>query len=110
RQGEAVNVAVLANDHDPLGGGLTVIAVTSPVHGVANIDPDNVTVHYAPVDDFSGVDNFTYTLRDGNGQQSTAGVAIVITANQDIAESPQVAVIDPTVRSTVYFTSSQATV
>ena len=53
---------------------------------------------------FSGVDLFTYTLRDGNGQTDVATVAIAVTALQSAGELAQVAAVEPVVQNTVYFT------
>jgi uncharacterized repeat protein (TIGR01451 family) len=109
-EGEAVTIAVLANDINPAGGGLTVVAVTQPAHGAASINPDNATVQYAAAAGVGGLDSFTYTLQDANGQQSTATVAVVVTMLTETDGAPQVAVLDPTVQRTTHFTSSQATV
>jgi uncharacterized repeat protein (TIGR01451 family) len=109
-EGAAVTIPVLANDHDPAGGGLTVIAVSQPAHGATSIDPGNVTVRYAANPGVGGVDSFTYTLQDIHGQQSTATVAVVVTVLTETDAPPQVAVLDPAVQSTAHFTSSQATV
>jgi hypothetical protein len=103
-------VPVLANDLDLAGGGLTVIAITQPAHGAASINPGAATVHYAVPAGFSGVDSFTYTLQDVNGQQSTATVAIVVTALAETDEAPQVTPVDPTTQTMASFTSTQATV
>jgi len=109
-EGETVDVAVLANDLDPAGGGLTVIAVGQPDKGTASINPDNATVHYAVPKGASGVDSFVYTLSDASGQTSTALVAIVITHIEETDDAPQVTVIDPTVQNTEEFTNTQAAV
>lgn len=109
-EGGAVDVAVLSNDLDPAGGGLTVIAVGQPDKGTASIKPDNATVHYAAPKGTSGVDSFTYTVRDANGQTDTALIAIVITRIEETDDAPQVTVIDPTVQNTEKFTNTQAAV
>ena len=101
---------MLANDLNPAGGGLTIVAVTQPAHGAAIVLPGNQAVRYAPAIDYSGVDSFTYTIRDVNGQQSMGLVAVVVTPLAETDEAPQIAPVDPTVQSMRHFTSSQATV
>jgi predicted outer membrane repeat protein len=109
-EGEAVTISVLANDRDPAGGGLTVSAVTQPRHGAASINPGSATVHYAADAGVGGVDSFTYTLQDANGMTSTALVAVVVTVLTETDVAPQVEVVDPALRHTLAFTSSQAIV
>ena len=54
---------VLANDTDPEGDALTIIAVGTPQHGTATTD--GTTVSYTPAPDYYGLDTFTYTISDG---------------------------------------------
>jgi uncharacterized repeat protein (TIGR02543 family) len=109
-EGEAVAVAVLANDIDPFGVGLAVIAVTPPGHGTATIDPGDTTVRYTAPAHFGGLDSFTYTLRDADGMTSTATVAIIVTVRTETNEAPQITVVDPAVQNTTTYTSSRVTV
>jgi hypothetical protein len=109
-EGAAVTIAVLANDINPAGGALTVIAVSQPAHGAASINPGGATVRYAALPAIGGLDSFTYTLRDANGQQSTALVAVVVTILPETDVAPQVVVVDPALPHTIPFTSTQATV
>jgi hypothetical protein len=55
---------VLANDIDVDGPNLTVTDVTNGTHGRVVINPDG-TVTYAPNPTFIGNDSFTYTVSDG---------------------------------------------
>ncbi len=109
-EGEAVDVAVLANDVDSLGKGLTVTDVTQPTRGVASVNPDGATVRYAAPVGVSGWDSFTYSVRDANGKVSTATVVIVIAPIGETDEAPQVIVVDPDVPATATFAGKQATV
>ena len=62
-QGTAVTVAVLANDIDPLGQGLTVAATGASDAGEATTDGQSAT--FTPRADFFGTTSFLYRVRDG---------------------------------------------
>jgi uncharacterized repeat protein (TIGR01451 family) len=83
----AVNVDVL--DNDPSGVSLTVIEVTEPENGTAEIELDG-TVTYTPDTGFSGIDTFTYTATDGDGQTITQTVTVTVTpvGADDTATTP----------------------
>jgi PKD repeat protein len=68
---------VLANDSDPDGDGLTIVTVSSPVHGSAM--SDGQTIVYTLPAGYEGADSFTYTIDDGHGNTATATVTITIT-------------------------------
>ena len=70
----AVRVRVLQNDYDTDYDDLTVVAVSSPAHGIATYAADAVT--YTPYPGFIGDDSFTYTAGDGFGGTSTATVIV----------------------------------
>ena len=72
-----VDVDVRANDADPDGDPLTVESVTQPQHGAVAIQPDG-RVRYTPLSGYEGGDAFTYTVSDGRGGTSSAGVAITV--------------------------------
>jgi len=74
-RGQAVTVAVLANDTDPDGDALAV-TVTQPANGAAVVNPDG-TVTYTPAAGFTGTDTFTYTIDDGEFT-SSAGVTVAV--------------------------------
>jgi trimeric autotransporter adhesin len=59
-----VSIPVLANDYDPDGDTLSVIAVTDPLNGTAVIS-GTTEVLYTPDPAFSGVDSFDYVVSDG---------------------------------------------
>ena len=77
----AVTVVVLANDSDPDGDPLSVVAA-SAAHGQVTINPDN-TLNYTPDRDYAGADTITYTISDGQGGRSSASVALTVTPVND---------------------------
>ena len=77
-----VTIPVLANDTDPEGDALSATDSVDPQHGHAHINGDG-TITYLPDPDFSGMDNFTYTITDGHGGFSTATVTITVVAVDD---------------------------
>lgn len=74
-------VNVLANDTDPDGDPLTVIAVASPTtaFGSAVRNVDN-TITYTAAAGFVGADSFTYTISDPSGGTATGTVMVTVTA------------------------------
>ncbi|MSU57437.1 MAG: tandem-95 repeat protein [Pedosphaera sp.] len=72
----AISVPVLANDSDPNGDPLTIIAV-NPTNGTAIISGTNVV--FTPATNFSGTATVGYTISDGNG--GTASALITVTVN-----------------------------
>ncbi|MBX9583024.1 MAG: cadherin-like domain-containing protein [Gemmataceae bacterium] len=75
--GQAVAVAVLANDSDPDGDPLSVTAVSTPAHGTAVRNADG-TVTYTPAAGYTGPDSFTYTVSDGRGGSATGTVTLTV--------------------------------
>jgi large repetitive protein len=74
--GESVSGNVLTNDTDPDGDPLTVEGITqNPANGTVSIAP-NGQFTYTPNAAFSGPDQFTYRISDGNGGFDTAQVFI----------------------------------
>lgn len=66
---------VLANDID-CGQTPTIITVSDPAGGSAFIIGGGTQVSYTPDPGFNGTDNFTYTIEDSQGRQSTATVCV----------------------------------
>jgi hypothetical protein len=66
---------VLNND---LGNGLAVTSNTNPMHGSVSFNP-NGTFLYSPDHDFSGTDQFSYTVTDSFGRTTNATVTIDVT-------------------------------
>ncbi|MEJ5914734.1 Ig-like domain-containing protein, partial [Pseudokineococcus sp. 1T1Z-3] len=76
--GTAVDVPVLANDADPDGDPLTVVAVTDGAHGTVVALAGTGAVRYTPATGYAGPDTFTYTVSDGTST-STATVDVTVT-------------------------------
>ena len=73
---------VLSNDSDPDQDHLEISAITSPANGVADVLSDG-SIRYTPNQDFFGADEFSYTVRDGNGGEDSALVRISMAAAND---------------------------
>jgi hypothetical protein len=71
-------VNVLGND---TGSGVQVTAITQRTHGAVVILPSGEGVTYQPIASFTGMDHFTYTVTDANGQTATATVTVTTVAN-----------------------------
>jgi hypothetical protein len=82
-----VTIAVLANDSDPNGDSLGVIAVTQGTKGTVTFTPAGSTVTYTPNADATGSDSFSYQVSDfsgiADGNTDTATVTVTITAVSD---------------------------
>lgn len=76
----AVTLAPLANDYDPKGGAMTVVAIGAPAHGTAVLNPDG-TVLYTPTAGYTGGDSFTVTIRDAKGNQVTDSAYVTVGAS-----------------------------
>ncbi len=74
--GVPLTINVLANDSDPDGDSLQLVSLTQPGHGSAAISGEHVI--YTPEPGYSGGDQFSYTLSDGQGGSATATVFIVV--------------------------------
>jgi hypothetical protein len=105
-QGNAVVAAPLVNDHDPVGGGLHIASVGQAGHGAVDIDAGAQTVTYTPAPAFSGVDSFTCTVQDVNGSTDTALVAVVVTAQSQAADAPQLGLVDNQTGAELEFTDA----
>ena len=84
-QGAAVAVAVLANDIDPLGQGLTVAATGASDAGATTTDGQSVT--FTPRADFFGTTSFLYRVRDGanSAERESEGQVTVTVIGQPAA-------------------------
>ncbi|HET7062651.1 MAG TPA: Ig-like domain-containing protein, partial [Rudaea sp.] len=87
-----VTITVLANDSDPNGLVLSIAPTPAPApaHGSAQINANN-TITYTPAQNYSGADNFNYTIRNTQGLTASASVSVTVqpppgpTANNDNA-------------------------
>ena len=67
---------VLANDSDPDGDALTIVAVTQPPFGTVAINAGGKSLRYTKPFVFNQT-TFTYTISDGRGGTATATVLLV---------------------------------
>ncbi len=77
---------VLENDIPSLAGGISVISVTSGSEGgFLTVIGGGQSIRYTPSPGFNGTEQFTYTIRDGDGQISSAvgTVHLLPSANLD---------------------------
>lgn len=91
----ALDIDVLANDTDangdPAGGDLVAEGLSTPEFGTAVLNGDG-TVSYTPDDGFTGVDTFTYRVRDADGDASEGSGTVTVT----VANALPVAAADTT--------------
>ena len=85
REDESEVVDVLANDHDPDGDRLRVVAVTAPEHGTASVVSGGI--RYTPSLNYHGRDQFRYTVSDPGGLTATATVKVKVTPVNDPPEA-----------------------
>jgi hypothetical protein len=67
---------VLTNDYDQVGDSFNIISTSTPGHGTAVINGNNIL--YTPTAGYYGSDSFTYTISDAYGDTSTATVAVTV--------------------------------
>jgi VCBS repeat-containing protein len=87
----AVSISVLANDSNPAGKPLSVMALdTENTRGLVSINPDG-TVRYDPDGQFNqlttgqtATDTFSYTATDGYQVSNPASVTVTITGADDV--------------------------
>ncbi|MBD2344302.1 DUF4347 domain-containing protein [Anabaena subtropica] len=99
--------ALLANDADLDGDNLVVTAATQPKQGNL-VNNNDGTYTYTPAEDYYGVDRFTYTISDGQGNTSTA--IVNLTVNQFPAVSKQPYSLTATNSILKYANSSNLTI
>ncbi len=77
---EPVQIGVLLNDFYDAAVSPVIVDVTQgSAGGAVAVGPDGTTVRYTPTPGYYGFDDFTYTIRDGAGNTSTAPVEVRIT-------------------------------
>ena len=103
-EGLAVTINVLANDADPDEDLLSIAMVGSPVNGTAEIVQGQV--RYTPGLGFTGIDDFTYTVSDGNGGEDDGFVTVTVLE----AMPGIVTLVSPSVEALGNFGRSVATV
>ena len=97
---QTLNIAapgVLSNDNDPDGsGGLFAIAQSGAATtqgGTVTLNTDGSFTYDAPSSAFTGVDDFTYTIQDADGNTNDATVTITVNSGD---AAPYVTNISPT--------------
>ena len=78
-----LDIDVLANDTDPDGDPLSIVSVTEPANGSAEI-VGNI-VRYTPAAGFVGEDSFSYSISDGRGGSAEATVTVIV---EDLPTEP----------------------
>ncbi len=71
--------SLLANDTDPNGDTLTITGVSAPTHGTVSFDAPSNSVTFTPTTGYTGAAQFTYSITDGNGGNSSANVSLNVT-------------------------------
>ncbi len=76
----SVDIDVLSNDSDPEDDTITISATGFPANGGVEIinTVDGDQLRYTPNVDFVGVDTFSYTITDGQGNSDTATITLVV--------------------------------
>ena len=74
--------ALLANDTDPDGNGLTITGVGGAVNGSVAVNGSGNVV-FTPTANFAGTGSFTYTISDGQGGVSTETVTVDVSGVND---------------------------
>ncbi len=100
----AVDIPVLANDHDPDLQTLSIVSVGTPISGSASI-AGNV-VHYAPATDLYGLDHFDYAVSDG-WLTVTGRITVTVTSVEDpptVDAHPAIAIPEDAPTQTVHIT------
>lgn len=94
--GSTEAIMVLANDSDPDGHPLTIIAVGGATGANAEIAPGGGYIYYStPL--MPANRTFTYTISDGHGGTATATVTVTIMPDPNVCDpySTEMCVVDP---------------
>lgn len=81
---------VLANDYDVDGDTLQVTGFGDPEYGTVSQDANGFIHYRAMSDDWVGIDTFTYTITDGNGEESEATATIDVKLNTSPDAYPEI--------------------
>ena len=78
--------SLTANDSDPDGDAVSVIAVSAPTHGTVILNtqpnPQNNTITFTPDSGYTGPASFSYTISDGRGGTATANVSFTVATSR----------------------------
>jgi hypothetical protein len=86
----AVTIDVLELAFDPDGDELTTTGVTQGDDGAVVINPDG-SVTYTPDTGFTGIDSFTYTVEDPDGNEATHTITVTVGGTDPITPDDIVA-------------------
>ena len=87
----AITFNVLANDTDPEGDPLSIVAVSQGANGTVIVGTGG-NVIYTPDGDYTGADSFTYTIADGNGGTALGSVDVTVNEVADPVSSVSIEV------------------
>lgn len=76
----------LVNDSNQGTAPLTVVSTTSGANGTVEFTANSVT--YTPSADYFGADSFTYIVRNGDGDQATGTVNVIVNSVNDPPTAP----------------------
>lgn len=79
----SILISVLDNDTDPQNDDLQITNVSNPAHGSVQLTNGGTRIRYTPEPGYTGPDEFTYEITDGNGNTSTATVRIDVRLAND---------------------------
>ena len=99
----ATTINVLANDRHFSGDSFTIVEATDGTRGTVSITNGGADLTYTPSPNQNGIDSFSYTIEDLQGERDSAIVAIVITPRNDdpTANDDAVTILDDTVPVTI---------
>ena len=80
---ESVFLFVRENDTDADGDTLTIVSVSEPAGGTAEIVNNGTSIIFRPDANFNGTTRLLYTISDGNGGTDTALATIIVNAVND---------------------------
>ena len=102
-----LRIEPLVNDWNATGQPLEMISITPPTNGVAVLDGNAIV--YRPGADYTGLDGFSYTMRDAGGRTSTGEIVVRV---KPLNDPPVAENIDLTVNKnssvSVFYTGTDA--
>lgn len=105
--GYPVLIDALANDSDPNGDAITLVSVTAPSHGTAQVVGSKI--QYTATATFAGgADSFTYTAKDSKAATASATVSVTVYAKYGDEDGDGISNYDEMVLGTDIFTNEGA--
>ncbi len=84
-------IDVISNDYDMNGATLSVVSVGTPGNGTAYLNDGLIT--YTPAPEFSGCDQFSYTITDTMGAIASAMVYVIVDDSSGFAMQDATAIV-----------------